>query len=32
MKRLVDLNHAHNIKSAKRMVERARQVVWYVLE
>ena len=32
MKRLVDLNHAHNIKSAKRMVERARPVVWDVLE
>ena len=32
MKRLVDLNHAQNIKSAKRMVERARQVVWDVLE
>ncbi len=32
MKRLVDLNHAQNIKSAKRMVERARAVVWDVLE
>ena len=32
MKRLVDLNHAQNIKSAKRMVERARSVVWDVLE
>ena len=32
MKRLVDLNHAQNIKSAKRMVERARPVVWDVLE
>ncbi|WP_262850435.1 DNA-directed RNA polymerase subunit beta' [Mumia quercus] len=33
MKRLVDLNHAQNIKSAKRMVERgARAEVWDVLE
>src|SRR5690625_4838556 len=32
MKRLVDLNHAQNIKSAKRMVERARPIVWDVLE
>ena len=32
MKRLVDLNHAQNIKSAKRMVERQRAVVWDVLE
>ena len=32
MKRLVDLDHAQNIKSAKRMVERARPVVWDVLE
>ena len=32
MKRLVDLNHARNIKSAKRMVERSRPVVWDVLE
>jgi DNA-directed RNA polymerase subunit beta' len=38
MKRLVDLNHAQNIKSAKRMVERATSgisryaVVWDVLE
>ena len=32
MKRLVDLAHAQNIKSAKRMVERARPVVWDVLE
>jgi DNA-directed RNA polymerase subunit beta' len=33
MKRLVDLNHAQNIKSAKRMVERqARHEVWDVLE
>ena len=32
MKRLVDLGHAQNIKSAKRMVERARPQVWDVLE
>jgi DNA-directed RNA polymerase subunit beta' len=32
MKRLVDLNHAQNIKSAKRMVERTRPQVWDVLE
>ena len=32
MKRLVDLNHAQNIKSAKRMVERAKSAVWDVLE
>jgi DNA-directed RNA polymerase subunit beta' len=32
MKRLVDLNHAQNIKSAKRMVERQRPEVWDVLE
>ena len=32
MKRLVDLNHAQNIKSAKRMVERRRAQVWDVLE
>ncbi len=32
MKRLVAQNHAQNIKSAKRMVERARPVVWDVLE
>src|SRR5947209_1970853 len=32
MKRLVDLSLAQNIKSAKRMVERARPVVWDVLE
>ena len=32
MKRLLDLNHAHNIKSAKRLVERARPVVWDVLD
>ena len=32
MKRLVDLSHAQNIKSAKRMVERQRGQVWDVLE
>ncbi len=32
MKRLVDLNQSHNIKSAKHIVERARPVVWDVLE
>ncbi|MDQ2797645.1 MAG: DNA-directed RNA polymerase subunit beta', partial [Actinomycetota bacterium] len=32
MKRLVDLSHAQNIKSAKRMVERSKPVVWDVLE
>ena len=32
MKRLVDLNQSHNIKSAKHVVERARPVVWDVLE
>ena len=32
MKRLVDTEMAQNIKSAKRMVERARSVVWDVLE
>ncbi len=32
MKRLVDENLAQNIKSAKRMVERARPQVWDVLE
>ncbi|MCC5949562.1 MAG: DNA-directed RNA polymerase subunit beta' [Nitriliruptoraceae bacterium] len=32
MKRLVDLNYAQNIKSAKRMVERSRAQVWDVLE
>ncbi|MDQ2624261.1 MAG: DNA-directed RNA polymerase subunit beta', partial [Actinomycetota bacterium] len=32
MKRLVDLGHSQNVKSAKRMVERARPVVWDVLE
>jgi DNA-directed RNA polymerase subunit beta' len=32
MKRLDDLNHAQNIKAAKRMVERQRPEVWDVLE
>ncbi len=32
MKKLVDQGHAHNIKSAKRMVERQRTEVWDVLE
>jgi len=32
MKRLCDLGQAQNIKSAKRMVERGRAVVWDVLE
>lgn len=32
MKRLVDKGFVHNIKSAKRMVERARSEVWDVLE
>ncbi|MHB1419795.1 MAG: DNA-directed RNA polymerase subunit beta' [Bacillota bacterium] len=32
MKRLVDQGFAHNIKSAKRMVERVRNEVWDVLE
>jgi DNA-directed RNA polymerase subunit beta' len=32
MKRLVDLGAAQNIKSAKRMVERSRPIVWDVLE
>ena len=32
MKRLVDKGFVHNIKSAKRMVERARTEVWDVLE
>ncbi|MBO8142608.1 MAG: DNA-directed RNA polymerase subunit beta' [Firmicutes bacterium] len=32
MKRLVDKGFAHNIKSAKRMVERVRPEVWDVLE
>ena len=32
MKKLVEEGHAHNIKSAKRAVERARAEVWDVLE
>jgi DNA-directed RNA polymerase subunit beta' len=32
MKKLVDNNHSHNIKSAKRIVERVRPEVWDVLE
>ncbi len=32
IKRLIDLSHAQNIKSAKRMVERSRPQVWDVLE
>lgn len=32
MKRLVDEGYAHNIKSAKRMVERVKTEVWDVLE
>ena len=32
MRRLVELNLAHNIKSAKRIVERAKPEVWDVLE
>ena len=32
IKRLIDLSHAQNIKSAKRMVERSRGQVWDVLE
>ncbi|MCL2377059.1 MAG: DNA-directed RNA polymerase subunit beta', partial [Defluviitaleaceae bacterium] len=32
MKRLVEMNEAHNIKSAKRMVERLEERVWDVLE
>lgn len=32
MKRLVDLDYAQNIKSAKRMVERRRPQVWEVLD
>ncbi|MBO8126531.1 MAG: DNA-directed RNA polymerase subunit beta' [Firmicutes bacterium] len=32
MKRLVDQGFAHNIKSAKRMIERMRDEVWDVLE
>jgi DNA-directed RNA polymerase subunit beta' len=32
MKKLVEMNASHNIKSAKRIVERARPVVWDILE
>ena len=32
MKKLVEEGHAHNIKSAKRMVERVKPVVWDVLD
>jgi len=32
MKKLVEEDHAHNIKSAKRMVERVKPQVWDVLE
>jgi DNA-directed RNA polymerase subunit beta' len=32
MKRLVDLDHAQNIKAAKRLVDRQRKEVWDVLE
>ena len=32
IKRLIDLSHAQNIKSAERMVERSRPQVWDVLE
>ncbi|KAB2951453.1 DNA-directed RNA polymerase subunit beta' [Heliorestis acidaminivorans] len=32
MKKLVEEGHAHNIKSAKRMVERVKNEVWDVLE
>jgi DNA-directed RNA polymerase subunit beta' len=32
MKELVELGYAHNIKAAKRMVERAKNEVWDVLE
>jgi DNA-directed RNA polymerase subunit beta' len=32
MKKLVEENYAHNIKSAKRMIERVRNEVWDVLE
>jgi len=32
MKKLVEKNYAHNIKSAKRMVERVKPEVWDVLE
>ena len=32
MKKLVEENHCHNIKNAKRTVERAKPIVWDVLE
>ncbi|MBQ2711960.1 MAG: DNA-directed RNA polymerase subunit beta', partial [Clostridia bacterium] len=32
MKRLVEMNQSHNIKSAKRMVERGKPIVWDILE
>jgi DNA-directed RNA polymerase subunit beta' len=32
MKNLVEMNQSHNIKSAKRIVERAKPIVWDVLE
>ncbi len=32
MKKLVDSNYCHNIKNAKRTVERAKPIVWDVLE
>ncbi len=32
MRRLVEENHAHNIKSAKRMVDRSEPAVWDVLD
>jgi DNA-directed RNA polymerase subunit beta' len=32
MKKLVEMNQSHNIKSAKRTVERAKPIVWDVLE
>jgi DNA-directed RNA polymerase subunit beta' len=32
MRKLVERNHAHNIKSAKRIVERVKSEVWDVLE
>src|SRR5204862_4620932 len=32
MRKLVERNHAHNIKSAKRIVERVRPEVWDVLD
>ena len=32
MKRLVEMNESHNIKSAKRLIEREKPVVWDVLD